>query len=335
MYFQKTLALLVAITASIYANAAQPQLQNEVCAKSPDEAALQFTKLGVTDARSTIPLIRKASLGKYRARMEQIVDDRFSPDSGPFRGRLLGADWTQERLRASTDEQVVGQFFAWGEQNRRTWRISEETVVERKKSFGSGIEVSVEYRIETPSGTSVQRRELAAYPSGECWQLDIPVAGWARLAQLAETLKKSRVEKLTPRQGPSQMHFEVAPGSFVPRDEMKRLPRRDAYDAVWVANLPILNADHVIAAEALWDCDIGLGPEDPAVRIVFSEDGSKLLRDWTSKNIGSMLAVVADEQVLVFARVGAPVGSRLTVCFPGATLERAQTFARELLGVAR
>lgn len=335
MNFAKTIRIAIAVSACAHFAPALAQQSDAACPSTPDAAALLFTRLGVTNARATVPLIRKASLRKYRMRLEQVVDERFSPSSSSFRDRLLGREWTSEKLQASSDEEVVAQFLAGGESARRNWTISEETVVERKKSFDGGIHVSVSYRIETPKGSTTQRREYAVYQSGDCYQVDIPVSAWAQLLQTSEELKKSRGSNLSPRQGESRILLEVAQGSFSPSREMRKLPRREFHDSVWVANRPILNANDVVGAEAAWDCEAGLGPEEPAVRLEFSDEGAKRLRDWTAGHIGSMLAVVVDDKILTFARVGATVGSRLTVCFPGGSLEKAQEFVKNLLGVAK
>jgi preprotein translocase subunit SecD len=89
----------------------------------------------------------------------------------------------------------------------------------------------------------------------------------------------------------------------------------------------------VQTTSAHWDCHAGLGPEAPAVRIVFNDQAAEALSAWSERNVGAMLAVVVNGQALVFARVAGPMGAKLSVCLPQETpLEEAQALARDLRG---
>lgn len=59
------------------------------------------------------------------------------------------------------------------------------------------------------------------------------------------------------------------------------------------------------------------------------------MRRWTEANLGSMLAVIVNESVVVYARVAGVLGDKLTMCLPNAALEEAQALAADLLGAPK
>jgi preprotein translocase subunit SecD len=114
---------------------------------------------------------------------------------------------------------------------------------------------------------------------------------------------------------------------------MVQLPQKPtSAQPVWVSTTPIATEQDLLSVSATWDCEAGLGPEDPAVRLRFSPPASERLASWTAANIGSMLAVVIDGEVRTFARVGAKLGATLAVCLSGAQLVEARTIAMALGG---
>jgi hypothetical protein len=239
-------------------------------------------------------------------------------------------------VTAASDEELVGQFLAGGEQIRRGWRISDIRVAESRRSQFAGQEVTVTYRLESPAGSSTQKRELSVEQSGNCWLVAVPLEAWVRLSQLSKLLKESRQQADFPRKGPARVSMQVVAASGTAGPGLKRLPRSDASAAVWVETKALLTDKDVIGAHAAWDCEAaGLGPEDPAVRMTFSPEGAKALRRWTESNMGAMLAVVVDARVVSLARVAAVLGSKLSICLPGATLEQAQALAEDLMGLPR
>jgi preprotein translocase subunit SecD len=76
-----------------------------------------------------------------------------------------------------------------------------------------------------------------------------------------------------------------------------------------------------------------MGPEEPAVRITFSKTATESIYSWTKSNIGAMLAVVLDAEVVVYAKVAAAFGQKITLCLPGKTLEQANARSNDLLGI--
>jgi hypothetical protein len=307
-----------------------------VCMKGAEEAAVTFARWSVEDAVRTVELIQPRNLKQYRSRLQQIVDDRYSPDSAQFRNRLLGSDWTQQRIATASDQELVGRFLTGGEQLRKGWRISEVRAIESKRSYLSDREVTVSYQIETPTTTSTQRREFSAYLAGTCWVVQVPVEAWERVDRLAKILKESRLLVSAPREGPPRASLQVASASDTSRPGMRQLPRRGGASPVWVDSTALLTGEQVTSAIASWDCEaVGLGPEEPAVRLTFSTEGAAAMRRWTEANRGSMRAVIVNESVVVYARVDGVLGNKLTMCLPSAALEEAQALAADLLGAPK
>lgn len=304
-----------------------------VCAPSAQEAVATFVKSAITDGRKSVELMESRSLSKFRARLQQLLDDRYSPDSREFRVRFLGAGWSVDRLTAASDRDLVGSYLAAGEERRRSWSVSEIQVEEPRRSYPGTLEVSVSYRLERLEGTTKQTRQFNVIKRAECWTIEVPIEAWVRTDQLAKILKESRDERGMTRSGPARATLRVAPGGLEGEPRMQQFPDRESKGMVWVDETPLLTESDLESASASWDCEpVGLGPEEPAVRLQFAEQSAKRLTDWSIGRLGRMLAVVVNGKVEVYARVSSRLGSKLSLCMRGGTLEEAQAIAADLMG---
>lgn len=316
----------------------------DLCASSPEEAAVRFVQWsGGADARRTAELIEPRSLAPFKQRLAQLMDARYSPDSEAFRERLLGPGWTVQRMAAATDKELVGQFLAGGQALRRDWKISNARAIDSQRGLLDGREVTVSYQVESPTlGNSTQKRTFTAHPSpgNKCWLVQMPTESRVRLDEIAQALKASRPQVDIARAGPARADWLVAPASYTRKPGMKELAHRGeagASSPAWVDTAAaLLTAKDLVGARAAWDCEASFaGPEDPAIWLTLSADGSSTLTEWTRAHHGAILAMVVNGQVAVIARVAGVLGSKLQMCLPGASLEQAQALANDLMGTPR
>lgn len=306
------------------------------CAPSAEDAALQFVELGIGDARRTTALLRDRGLRQLRLRLEQLADSRYSPDSEGFRVRAFGSDWSPDRFARESDASVVGQFLAVGQEARKDWVLSSLRVSRSQADPIQGQQVEVTYGIATSRGKSEQKREFTAYPTGACWKLDLPIEAWARIERVAKILKEGRTQQPpTLRTGPSALRLQVAEASNASFDGAQELPLRGETQRIWIGPKPLATETNVLSARAAWDCEQGLGPEAPALWLQFDADGARRIEQWSGGNLGKMLAVAIDDQVVVFARVAATLKDRLSICLSGSRLEDAELLGARLMGSAR
>ncbi len=325
------------LSALLLAGAADVSASNAPsCAPSAEDAALQFVAAGIHDPLRTAALIRDRSLRQLRLRLEQLADSRYSPDSDGFRTRAFGTDWNPDRFSREADASVVAQFLSGGQEARKDWVLSNLRVIGSRADPIQGHQIEVTYEIATSRGKFEQRREFTAYQSDSCWKLDVPVEAWARIEHISKILKEGRAPlRPTVKAGPSALRLQVAEASATQFFGARELPLRGEARRVWMASKPLATESNVVVARAAWDCEQGLGPEAPAVLIQFDTDGARRIEHWTRANLGKMLAVAIDDQVVVFARVAAPLKDRLSVCLTGSKLEDAEVLGARLMGTAR
>lgn len=316
--------------------------EEDVCAPSPEEAAVRFVQWsGGADARRSAELVQSRSLAPFKQRLAQLMDARYSPDSEAFRERLLGPGWTAQRMAAATDKELVGQFLAGGQALRRDWKVSNVRAIDSQRGLLDGREVTVSYQVDSASlGSSTQKRTFTAYPSGKCWLVQMPIESRARLDEIAQALKASRPQVDIAREGPARADWQLAPASYTQRPGMKELARRGeagSSSSAWVDTAAaLLTEKDLVGARAAWDCEASFaGPEDPAIWLTLSADGSNTLTEWTRSHHGAILAMVVNGQVAVIARVAGVLGTKLQMCLPGASLEQAQALANDLMGTPR
>ena len=309
------------------------------CAASPEEAAITFHRSIFTDPRSTLPLLNKREISGFRRRLLQVLDDRYSPMSSQFRERILGPEWPLARLRGLGDAELVAQYFATSKlQSAGVELVSIDvtgTKPSRDYAGDDAVKVTVSYQVRGVKGNPARERTVSARPLDGCWVLDVPLATWAQLEGIATELKGSRKDAMPYRQGPSRVPLQVAAASATARPGMRATRRRGSGTTVWVDETPLLTDADIIRASASWDCQAQADYflEDPAVRIAFREEAAHRLTAWSGKNVGSMLAIVIDGEVVMFARVAEALGNRVSACMTRARLEDAEALARALIGV--
>lgn len=305
-----------------------------VCAQSPEEAVRKFVEIGVQDGRHLGGFVRPKSLAAVRAKLEQLLDDRYAPDSAAFREELVGKQWSAGAMRNFSDEEFVGRYVEAAQRRRPSARVSDIQVVRRETTKYSGEEVTVSYELYGEGVTGRQTRKYSVYLEDGCWKLDAPVEMWARLEFIAKTLKESR-EPPKSKEGPSRAKLQIGRASEVPRAGTVEVQRRNNTDTpakIWVDTEAVLTEADIAAASASWDCEAGFGPEDVALQLTFTEEGTQRIRQWSQRNFGSMLAVVVNEQASAYAKVAGVLGSRFSICLRGASLEEGQLLAADLRG---
>lgn len=307
------------------------------CSENAEDAARIFVQLAVEEPASSVHIVSLRDLNRYRARLEQLLNDKYSPMSSELREKLLGKQSTPAILSTLSDTELVGQYFAAGQKLRDPASVVDISVVAKRVGPYSGERVTLRYLVKSPAGESTQERTFSVSRSSDCWRLDVPIEAWARLEQMAKILKESRLETRGPdRVGRTLVAFKVAAASATERNDMRETAqRRDAAPHVWVSTKSIVTEADVVGATASWDCENVLGPEDAAVRVWFGARGARALRAWTEQNIGSMLAASVDGKVVTFAKVADAFGERLSLCLPGESLEAAEALANAFIGRTR
>lgn len=305
------------------------------CFATADDAARSFVQLAIDEPRSSVGILDPKSLSRFRARLEQLLDDRYSPMSAAFRDRLFSPGSDLSQVRTLNDTEFVGQYLAAGQRQRAKMSVADISMVSSQIHPYLGTEVTLRYLAKTSAGESVQQRTFSAANSTGCWKLDVPVEAWARLEQLAKVFKGAR-PNYTPTHGKSQVRVLVAPASNSPGPEMQQLQRRgERSSSVWVSTTPLLTEADIVGARASWDCEAGLGPEDASVMVHFDDYGTRRLKDWSERNMGSMLAVAVAGKVVTFAKVAGVLGSNLSMCLTGESLEDAEHLADAISGTSR
>lgn len=305
------------------------------CAPDAEAAAVSFMRLAWSDPAASAALIAPRSLALYRGRLEQLLEDRYSPMSASLRTRVLGEHWTPERLHAASDRELIGAYLAHGGR-ARTATLSAEPVVKshvEQPSLGDVVTVAYEGTVDGEARTL--EYPLVANAVQGCWMLDMPMQSWPNLDRLASVLRKARTDALPGRAGPSRARLEVVAAY----DEKKpgRVARPDPRTGAtaWVASPALAREADIVGAAASWDCEAEHGPAAAAVVFRLSDDAGHRMADWSAVHIGDQLAIVVDGEVLSRATVQSPLGSVLSICLPddGHGLDRADKLARALRGV--
>ncbi len=327
--------ILIRTAATIISLVAAEVTPAASCFASPEDAARTFVQLAVNEPRSSVSVLDPKSLSRFRTRLEQLLDDRYSPMSAAFRDRLFSPESNLPRVRTLTDTEFVGQYLAAGQRQGAKVSVADISVVSTRTDPHLGTEVTLRYLAKTSAGESVQQRTFSAGRSSGCWRLDVPVEAWARLDQLAKVFKEARPNYI-PTHRRSQVRLLVAPASDSAGPEMQQMRRRgERNSSVWVSTTPLLTEAEIVGARASWDCEAGLGPEDASVMVHFNDYGARKLKDWSERNMGSMLAVAVDGEVVTFAKVAGVLGGKLSMCLPGESLGDAERLADAISGTSR
>ena len=310
--------------------------QTETCPSTPEQAVLGFIKSSTENAPRTIEFVDPESLREFRGRLQQLMDDRFSPDSGRFREQIMGGDGSWNKVVAASDAELIGTYMRYGEDTRKGWHVKDAPVIESKRGFVGTWDISASFTVETPEKSVDLSRDFHALKTGNCWTVSYPEEMWLQLERVAKALKTSRTDTGVSRQGESRARLRVSAGNAQAQPGMRRVPRHGQTSPVWVASEPLLTEKDLQKVLAAWDCPVGgFGTEAPALWLTFSDASGDKLRAWTESNMGSMLAIEVNSEVVQFARVAGVFGARFEVCLDGQSLEQARDLAADLMGAPR
>lgn len=309
--------------------------EDATCAPDAPTAAVRFVRLVWSDPKASVAMIAPASLVPYRGRLEQLMEDRYSPMSSPLRRRVLGEDWTPGRLHGASDSDLVGDYFANSGLRHTAALTSEPVVRAHHQQPLLGDVVTVTYEGQVDGAARQLERKLVVNLVQGCWMLDMPVESWVALDQMASLLRKARSEVLPGREGPSLARLEVVEASDKEKPGMVARPEPPGDRTSWISRSPLANEADVVGAEADWDCDQGRGPAGPAVQLKMDDDAGRRIAAWSRTHIGDQMAFVVDGQVWTRATVQSQLGSKFTLCVPedGHGLDRADRLAKALRGV--
>ena len=324
-----------AVAASMMIATAACAAPDGACVPDAETAALRFVRLGWTDPRAAVRLIAPGPLARFRGRVEQLLEDRYSPMSAPLRQRGLGDDWSPARLHSASDAELVGTYMAFGVDKRRSASSSAPVVVSHVREDLGGDVIHVSYGGEVDG----QARQFEYTVTGDivqgCWMPDVPAAAWVNLAKLAAGLRQARGDVLPGREGPPLVKLEIVEAADEHEPGMvARADLRGGREA-WIAPVPLAVESDVTGALASWDCSAGNGPAAAAVQIKVGADAGERIAQWSGSHIGSQMAIVIDGQVWTRATVQAVLGSTFTLCVPddGHGLDRADRLAKALRGI--
>ncbi|MGM9482518.1 SecDF P1 head subdomain-containing protein [Roseateles sp. NT4] len=304
------------------------------CAATAEAAATAFVQSSIQAPKEGIPLLAPKSLASFRTRLAQLLDDRYAPSSGELRRRLHIEDLASAAATQMTDAEFVGAYFVAGAARAAPASLLDLAVTERREDRYLGEVVTVRYRLAAQGREVAQERTYHLSNDQGCWQMNVPLEARARLEQLASFLKESRVDPQFLAGKAPRLALHVAPASAAAFPASTRFSTPGSMgDPIWVADAPLLSAKDLNGVSAYWDCQPSeQGAEDAAVRLRFSKAAAARLERWSAGNVGAMLAVVLDGEVVTYAKVASKLSDRLSLCLPGKTLEQAQAIARRLAG---
>lgn len=323
--------LILLCTGSVHASVASARSS---CSASAEAAAVDFVKISLVKPQDSVVLLAPKSLATFRARLAQLLDDRYAPDSAELRRRLGVEHLASSTGVSMSDAEFVGAYFAAGAARAAPVALADVLAVGRRTEPYLGEAITVRYQLSTQGRETAQERTYYLSQHQGCWRLDVPLEAHARLEQLAQFLKESRIEPQFPAGKTPRLALRVAPASGIAFPSSTRFATSANMGApVWVADAALLSEKDLDGASAYWDCNLsGHGPEDAAVRLRFRQAAAARLADWSAANIGSMLAVVLDGEVVTYAKVTGKLGDRLSICLPGKRLEQVREVASRVAG---
>lgn len=303
------------------------------CVTDAEEAAKRFVTYGVSNRAKALELLGWVSLNQYRQRVQQLMDDEYSPGSKALRERRLGADWTFARLQAATDREFAAAFMTAGNLSAS---VKDVKVLSHTSSRVFGDEVVIGYTVTGGSDIGRRQRVLTVREANTCWMVDMPQEAWLRIDEIANQLKATRPGVPAARLGPSSVSLQVKLASYRELPGMVEARQRgmaDPQGRVWLSKEFVLSEADVESATAGSDCSVTTrGLEEPSVQLTFTDEGAEKLRLWSSANMGQLLAVTVDDEPLVVAKVAAVLGKKLSMCLGKARMNEADIMARQLMG---
>lgn len=238
-----------------------------------------------------------------------------------------------ERLSALSDADFMREYLVATQNLIDRPVLSKVSVIDARPDRFGDTAVKVRYDLTKAGRTSTQERKLTVISLSGCWRVEVPLEGWGRLEEISKILKSSRPIPSPSKHEVSRVSLSVAPASAIPREDYLQVnQRRKGSPPLWVSTTQIVTQADVVAASAAWDCDAGLGPEDPSVKIWFNDRGAEALNNWTQRNMGAMLAISINNEVITFAKVAGVFGKSVTACLSGEQIENAEAIADALQG---
>lgn len=306
--------------------------QSSSCMKDGEEAAVHFVTHAASDRAKTLDLLNRVSLNRYRQRVQQLMDDQYSPGSKAFRERRLGVDWTFARLKAATDREFATAFLT---AEGPSTRVKDVVILSRAPQW-FGEEIVVGYTTIGESNPGRKQRILTVKKTNACWTVEMPQEAWLRLDQIADQLKATRANLPSIRLGPSSVSLQVKLASYIEVPGMEEAHQKGVagpHGRVWLSKESILSDVDLESATAGSDCNVTTqGLEEPSVLLIFTDEGAERLKRWSSAHMGQVLAVTVGDEPLVVAKVAGILGKKLSMCLKEARMEEANLLARQLMG---
>lgn len=322
-----------ALALLLMAGMARAQGSAPLCMKSAEEAARRFVVLAASEPSQAASLLTRKSLNSFRLRAQRMLEDRYAPASLARREKLLGSAFSSEKMRAMPDSEFVARYMGAGDSHGA---VSDVQILSHASPRLTGDELVVGYTVNTGAARGRQQRILSARNEGDCWRVDMPLEAWVRLDEVGTALKATRTDLPLARKGPSTAAFQVVAASFSERPDMVQARRpgvASPSDKVWLAKSPILTETDVEGAKAGYSCDLSaMEPEQPGVHIFFSDAGAEKLKQWSSENMGQVLAVAVNGDALLVATVRGILGKQLMLCLEKSSLEDAVALSENLMG---
>ena len=322
------MAYLLMVAVSPRATAAVP------CAATGEEAVRLFVERYAAQAPDSVDLLLPTSLAEYRGALAQMLDDRYAPDSATWRVRVLGTDWTQARVSAATDAELLKAYLAHGASARPAVSVTDIRVGTSDDKWHEFYPLDATYDIEV-DGKKVQRSgQFKAEVIAGCWKVSLPVQAWVRLDTISERLKASRPNDPPVSSTGVRMSLRILAASTSPVPGAKRL---DGWaKPIWIDDGPPLASEgDLIGASAWWSCPRVGGVQEPALHLTLDGEAAKRISRFSRRAVFPQIAVIVDGKVMTVPYVRGELGSSVELCGHFDLLEDAQAMAASLRGDSR
>ena len=300
------------------------------CPASAEEAVRLFVQADVAQPLGVLDVLLPKSLAQYRAALEQMLDDDYSPASAAWRAEVLGPDWTPARIHAATDIELLGAYLAKDPMHRRVAAASDIRVVYSSDEFRKFYPWGVTYRLDVDGKATEHSDAFDAGISDGCWKVGLPVRAQMRIQAVADRLRESRQAAPVVAVGARSKLLLLA-ASRSPVVGAKRL---DGWSQpVWIdAGAPLATEANLIGVSAWWACPEGLGAEEPGLGLKLDERAVQALSRLSEKPDFPDLVMVVDGKVVSVSHVQGPLGSSFQLCGQFHSMADARAMAARLRG---